>query len=110
MLSKRCRRSAGRSRCFSAPVKLTTDLSDDDLRLLQLYDTDGFNKWEAGQTLALRNIARVMVDADADISTFIADIGVLIAQGLAGEADQALLARALSLPSIAVIATPTCQR
>ena len=90
-------------RDFSAPVKLTTDLSDDDLRLLQLYDTDGFNKWEAGQTLALRNIARVMANPEADISTFIADVGVLIAQGLAGEGDKALLARALSLPSIAVI-------
>ncbi len=91
-------------RGFSAPVKLTTDLSDDDLRLLQLHDTDGFNKWEAGQTLALRNIERVMANPHADISQFIADIGVLIAQGLNGIGDKALLARALSLPLIGVIA------
>lgn len=90
-------------RGFSAPVKLNTDLSDDDLRLLQVHDTDGFNKWEAGQTLALRNIERVMANPDADISQFIADIGVLIAQGLAEKGDKALLARALTLPSIAVI-------
>ncbi|MFA6041624.1 MAG: aminopeptidase N, partial [Methylophilus sp.] len=70
-------------RGFSAPVKLSTDLSDDDLRLLQLKDTDGFNKWEAGQTLALRNITRVMENSEADISQFVADFGVLIAQGLA---------------------------
>ena len=91
-------------RGFSAPVKLVTDLSDDDLRLLQIYDTDGFSKWEAGQTLALRNIERVMANSQADISTFIADFGNLIAQGLDAEADKALLARALSLPEISVIA------
>jgi aminopeptidase N len=90
-------------RSFSAPVKLSTDLSDDDLRLLQLHDTDGFNQWEAGQTLALRAIERVMADKDADISPFIDDFGVLIAQGLTGNVDKALLARALTLPSIAVI-------
>jgi len=90
-------------RSFSAPVKLTTDLSDDDLRLLQLQDTDGFNKWEAGQTLALRAIERVMADADVDISQFVDDFGIMIAQGLAEEGDKALLARALTLPSIAVI-------
>lgn len=91
-------------RGFSAPVKLSTDLSDDDLRLLQLKDTDGFNKWEAGQTIALRTIQRVMADSEADIAQFIADFGVLLEQGLREDTDKALLARALSLPSIAVIA------
>ncbi|MDP8568541.1 aminopeptidase N [Methylophilus aquaticus] len=90
-------------RGFSAPVKLETDLSDDDLRLLQVHDTDGFNKWEAGQTLALRTIQRVMADPQADISQFIADVGTLIEQGLGGQGDKALLARALSLPMIGVI-------
>lgn len=91
-------------RNFSAPVKLVTDLSDDDLRLLQIYDTDGFNKWEAGQTLALRNIERIMANPQADISPFIADFGNLIAQGFNSATDKALLARALSLPEISVIA------
>lgn len=91
-------------RGFSAPVKLVTDLSDEDLRLLQIHDTDGFNKWEAGQTLALRNIERMMANPQADISTFIADFGNLIAQGFDDKADKALLARALSLPEISVIA------
>jgi aminopeptidase N len=91
-------------RNFSAPVKLLTDLTDDDLRLLQIHDTDGFNKWEAGQTLALRNIERVMANPQADIATFIADFGDLISQGLDEKTDKALLARALSLPEISVIA------
>lgn len=90
-------------RSFSAPVKLTTDLSDDDLRLLQLKDTDGFNQWEAGQTLALRAIERVMANDNADITQFVEDFGVMIQQGLANIGDKALLARALTLPEIAVI-------
>ena len=91
-------------RSFSAPVKLITDLSDDDLRLLQLKDPDGFNQWEAGQTLALRTIARVMADPTADITQFVADFGAMITQGLHHTGDQALLARALTLPAISVIA------
>jgi aminopeptidase N len=91
-------------RGFSAPVKLMTDLTDDDLRLLQLNDTDGFNQWEAGQTLALRTIERLMENIDADIASFIDDFGQLIAKGLSEQGDKALLARALSLPAISVIA------
>lgn len=90
-------------RGFSAPVKLITDLSDDDLRLLQLKDTDGFNKWEAGQTLALRTIERVMADSEANISQYVDDFGMMIDQGISGNGDKALLARALTLPAIAFI-------
>ncbi len=91
-------------RGFSAPVKLTTDLTDGDLRLLQLHDSDGFNKWEAGQTLAMRNIERLMADKDTDVSQYIDDLGELIAQGMEADSDKALLARALTLPDNAVIA------
>ncbi|MDP2152773.1 MAG: aminopeptidase N [Methylotenera sp.] len=90
-------------RGFSAPVKLVTDLSDDDLRLLQLKDTDGFNKWEAGQTLALRTIERVMANSEANLSQYIDDFGIMVDQGISGSGDKALLARALTLPAIAFI-------
>jgi aminopeptidase N len=90
-------------RDFSAPVKLITDLSDDDLRLLQLKDTDGFNKWEAGQTLALRTIELVMANSEANISQYVDDFGMMIDQGVSGKGDKALLARALTLPAIAFI-------
>lgn len=36
-------------RGFSAPVKLSFDYSDEALLHLSRYDTDGFNRWEAGQ-------------------------------------------------------------
>ncbi len=41
-------------RNFSAPVKLSYDYSDEQLLFLMTHDSDGFNRWEAGQTLSLR--------------------------------------------------------
>ncbi|MBC8048553.1 MAG: aminopeptidase N [Chitinophagales bacterium] len=41
-------------RDFSAPVKLTTDLKDADLLFLMAHDSNAFNRWEAGRTLAMR--------------------------------------------------------
>ncbi len=41
-------------RGFSAPIKLTTDLLDDELALLMTCDTDPFNQWEACQQYATR--------------------------------------------------------
>ncbi len=40
-------------RGFSAPVILEFDYSDDQLLTLLAHDTDPFNRWEAGQRLAL---------------------------------------------------------
>ncbi|HET9977077.1 MAG TPA: aminopeptidase N [Burkholderiaceae bacterium] len=40
-------------RGFSAPVILAEPLSDDDLLVLLGHDADAFNRWEAGQRLAL---------------------------------------------------------
>jgi len=41
-------------RGFSAPVKLTVNLSDRDLEFLMANDSDLFNRWQAGQSYALR--------------------------------------------------------
>ncbi len=90
-------------RNFSAPVILKTDLSEDDFRFLQLHDSDGFNRWEAGQTLALRAIEAVMTDSDANIDNFINDYGILLEQGLSQDTDKALLARSLTLPAVSLI-------
>ena len=43
-------------RGFSAPVILIDGLSDDDLLVLLQHDTDPFNRWEAGQRLALNRL------------------------------------------------------
>jgi len=43
-------------RGFSAPVTLIDGLSDADLLVLLQHDTDPFNRWEAGQRLALNRL------------------------------------------------------
>jgi Aminopeptidase N len=44
-------------RGFSAPVILECDYAPAELALLLAHDVDGFNRWEAGQQLALRAYA-----------------------------------------------------
>jgi aminopeptidase N len=42
------------NRGFSAPIKLETDLSDDDLAFLAAHDSDAFNRWQALQSISTR--------------------------------------------------------
>lgn len=90
-------------RNFSAPVKLTTDLSDDDLKFLMVHDTDGFNRWEAGQTYALRTMNRLIDTAELDEGIF-ESLESLLDLAIQGKGDKALLARALSLPEVQIVA------
>ena len=50
-------------RGFSAPVCLVDGLSDADLLVLLRHDSDPFNRWEAGQRLAMSRLS-VMIQAD----------------------------------------------
>ncbi len=45
-------------RRFSAPVILDIDLSEDDLLLMIAHDSDPFNRWQAAQTFANRQLIR----------------------------------------------------
>ncbi|PSL13229.1 aminopeptidase N [Marinobacterium halophilum] len=47
-------------RGFSAPVKLEYDYSDAQLLMLLRHDTDGFNRWDAGQRLSIRLLQEQM--------------------------------------------------
>ena len=40
------------NRGFSAPIKLTSNVSADDLKFLAAHDSDPFNRWQAMQSLA----------------------------------------------------------
>ena len=53
-------------RGFSAPVVLDFDYTDAQLLTLLAHDTDAFNRWEAGQRLALRSaIENIATSADS---------------------------------------------
>ncbi|MCE9507633.1 MAG: aminopeptidase N [Alphaproteobacteria bacterium] len=80
-------------RGFSAPVKLTSDLTDDDLLFLMAHDPDGFNRWDAGQTYLQRLIlSKTKQLPEACFTAF----HKLITDK---RADKALIAKALTLPS-----------
>ena len=49
-------------RNFSAPVKLVMERSLDELAFLLSYDSDTFNRWEAGQQLAGQIITGLIAD------------------------------------------------
>jgi aminopeptidase N len=84
-------------RGFSAPVKLRYDYSDDDLMFLMAHDSDGFNRWDAAQTLAQKILLQRIADQDAAVPTGFIDA---FHQALTDEvSDKALLAEILTLPS-----------
>src|SRR5215470_6892734 len=49
------------NRGFSAPVRLTVNIGDEDLLFLANHDSDPFNRWQAVHTLAMR----LLVDSTA---------------------------------------------
>lgn len=49
-------------RGFSAPVRLQCDFTDAEMAFRMAYDSDAFNRWEAGQTLALHELLRMYND------------------------------------------------
>ncbi len=84
-------------RGFSAPVKLKTDLTDKELLFLMAHDSDGFNRWDSGQTYLQRLILSLAGGAERRMPQACLDaFGALIKDT---KADRALLAKALVLPS-----------
>jgi aminopeptidase N len=49
-------------RCFSAPVKVKLNLSDGERLFLMAHDSDEFNRWDAGQQLAVKLIMDLVKD------------------------------------------------
>ena len=93
-------------RGFSAPVKLVQPLSDDQLRFLMKHDSDAFNRWEAGQTIALRTALRLVADKQAGRPLkldrdFVGGFKSILTDATL---DDALKAKALVLPPEDVIA------
>jgi len=91
-------------RNFSAPVRLSTDLTQEDLIFLMANDSDQFNRWEAGQTLT-RALLLDLVEKAGTGEELVMDQAIVDAMrnivNLAKEegADKAFIARAMALPS-----------
>ncbi len=86
-------------RGFSAPVRLNSAESDADLRFRLAHDSDDFNRWDAGQTLAVRTILALVEDRHQGRSWMLPEsFGAAFGQALESGADSALLAQVLTLP------------
>jgi aminopeptidase N len=84
-------------RGFSAPVKLSSDLSDTDLLFLMAHDSDGFNRWDAGQAYFQRLILSLARGTETEIPFALLNaFGSILTDR---KSDKALLAKALTLPS-----------
>lgn len=107
-------------RGFSAPVKLHCEYSRDELVFLMTQDSDGFNRWNASQSLAVEVIQEQLsahqsgttVKADHRLSQAFADVlktAISDAEmrthssGDSEYQDQAMLAKLLALPSEAYL-------
>ena len=92
-------------RGFSAPVILDAPYGDGDLAFLMAHDSDPFNRWEAGQTLAgnilLRQVEAIeRGDAPTLDGQFADAWGRILA---VAEQDPAFATEALSLPSLTTL-------
>ncbi|MCR9189512.1 MAG: aminopeptidase N [Alteromonadaceae bacterium] len=89
-------------RHFSAPVRVRYNWSREQLLFLMSHDPDGFNRWDAGQRLAV-DVIQSLVNApdDAEIDPRLVEAyRKLISDA---DLDQALVAKMLQLPSEAYL-------
>ncbi|HJN51448.1 MAG: aminopeptidase N [Pseudomonadales bacterium] len=100
-------------RNFSAPVKLEYDYSRDELMFLMSYDSDGFNRWEAGQRLAVDVIQEVVgqIQSAQPVSVdgrLIKACQAIVDQSIDhhqdGKIDKAMIAAMLVMPGEAYLA------
>ena len=93
-------------RGFSAPVRFEMERSPEELAFLMAHDDDAFNRWDAGEKLALSVlVAAVLTPAEFERSAGVARYAESWARVLSdGSLDGSLRALAITLPAERVIA------
>tara|TARA_B100001059_G_C17818473_1_gene576741 strand:+ start:17 stop:2713 length:2697 start_codon:yes stop_codon:yes gene_type:complete len=90
---------------FSAPVTLSFQYTREELSFLAAHDSDGFNKWNAGQLLFLDVIDELLVLNESDEELYIppclyTSFSCVLESALNNqESDKAFLAYLLTMPS-----------
>lgn len=92
-------------RGFSAPVKLSFPYDRDQLMFLMQHDSDGFNRWEAGQQLSVQVLQELIGqyqrgEALALDQRLLAALGTVLGNA---SLDPAMVAEMLSLPGEAYL-------
>ncbi|NOX32324.1 MAG: aminopeptidase N [Deltaproteobacteria bacterium] len=87
-------------RQFSAPVKIKTDLTNEELAFLMANDTDEFNRWDAAQTLFFNEITKLIhsIQANTELSVSSNLIDAFKKALQDQTTDKSFLAKTLSLP------------
>lgn len=88
-------------RNFSAPVRVNYPWTRDQLMFLMSHDSDGFNRWDAGQRLAVEVIRELSGHAEAEVDPRLVEASRTLLNDR--EADQALVAKMLQLPTEAYL-------
>ncbi|MCX5493107.1 aminopeptidase N [Kaistia dalseonensis] len=93
-------------RGFSAPVRLAIDISAEDLLFQARTDSDPFNRWQAVQTLAMRNLVTGSGDVAAGRSPTVEPALVAALEGILSDEtlEPAFRAQTLQMPSEADVA------
>ena len=93
-------------RDFSAPVIVENHYEDAELALLAAHDSDGFNRWEAGQRIALAALLRATDCIEAGETLQYSQTLLRVTEKTLGDEaiSPAFRERSLQLPSEAVIA------
>ncbi|MDT9643847.1 aminopeptidase N [Pseudomonas sp. JV245A] len=90
---------------FSAPVKLSFPYNRDQLMFLMQHDSDGFNRWDAGQQLSVQVLQELIAQHQQGRALvmderLVAALGTVLADD---SLDQAMVAEMLSLPGEAYL-------
>ena len=91
-------------RNFSAPIKLQYSYTEEDLYFLMVHDTDGFNRWNAAQSLATQVIMNLKV-TDTKENTRVSSILSQAFKSILADSlneknvDKAMIAHLLELPT-----------
>ncbi|MBQ0711427.1 MAG: aminopeptidase N [Porticoccus sp.] len=93
-------------RGFSAPVRLDYAYTLDELGFLMSHDSDGFNRWNAGQQLAIQVMQALMADYQEGKALVLDQCLIEAFTKVLEEpsADQAMQALVLTLPSEPLLA------
>jgi aminopeptidase N len=88
-------------RGFSAPVRLTYPYTSTELAFLMKYDSDAFNRWDAGQRLAMETTLALLAARERGEALGLEHNFISAFQSVLTDEtlDPALRAEALSLPS-----------
>ena len=90
---------------YSAPVKLQIDRSDEELAFSMAHESDDFNRWEAWQQLSTSLVLTMVDSINEGKALSLPDYYVAACEKtlLNSTLDKALIARALTLPSLTYI-------